>query len=189
VITGISEVLSQQTHVVDPQVAERLSVIASVSRRSVEAMSDIVWAVNPDKDHLKDLAQRMLRFASESFTVRNIEFHFDAPDKEHNVRIAADVRREIFLIFKEGVNNIVRHSRCTSADVAVEIDHRMIIVKVSDNGCGFETTSLTDGQGLTSMRRRAEKLDARFTLTSRPGAGTSIVLEVNLGSHRRDGTV
>jgi signal transduction histidine kinase len=65
----------------------------------------------------------------------------------------------------------------------------MIILKVSDNGCGFDTTSVTNGQGLTSMRKRAEKLGAQFTLTSSPGAGTSIVLEVNLGSHRRDGTM
>ena len=84
-------------------------------------MSDIVWTINPQKDHLSDLTRRMLSFASELFTARDIAFDFRAPGAEHDMRLGAGVRREVFLIFKESVNNLVRHSGCTRADVEFRI--------------------------------------------------------------------
>jgi signal transduction histidine kinase len=163
--------------------ADRLSQIAAVSRRSVDAMSDIVWAVNPKRDRLIDLSQRMRRFASDSFTARDIQFHFDAPSPQHNVKIGAEVRREVFLIFKEGVNNIVKHSRCTAAEVALQIDHGMITLKLSDDGRGFDQSTSDGGQGLSSMRRRAEKLGGELIVISRAGAGTSVIMKAPIGRH------
>jgi signal transduction histidine kinase len=180
-ISGLSDVLHQQTSGVDPEIAERLSVIARVSRRSVDAMSDIVWAVNPKRDSLLDLSHRMRRFASDSFTARDIQFHFDAPSLQQNVKIGAEVRREVFLIFKEGVNNIVRHSGSKTAEVALQIDHGMINLKLSDNGKGFDVTVTDNGQGLVSMRRRAEKIGGELVIISRASAGTTLVVKAPVG--------
>ena len=146
-------------------------------------MSDIVWAVNPRKDRLVDLSQRMRRFASDSFTARDIQFHFDAPSPEQNIKISAEVRREVFLIFKEAVNNIARHSGCKTAEVALNINRRMIILKLSDDGRGFDELGTFYGQGLTSMRMRGEKLGGELAVSSHAGAGTSIILKVPLGRH------
>jgi signal transduction histidine kinase len=161
--------------------AERLSQIAVVSRRSVDAMSDIVWAVNPKKDRLIDLSQRMRRFASDSFTARDIQFHFDAPSAQQNVKLDAQVRREVFLIFKESVNNIVRHSGCKMAEVALRIDRGVITLKLSDDGMGFDEASSDRGHGLASMRGRAERLGGELTVISRAGAGTSLIMKAPLG--------
>jgi ligand-binding sensor domain-containing protein/signal transduction histidine kinase len=180
-IAGLSEVLRQQSHPVDPQMAERLSVIARISRRSVDAMSDIVWAVNPKRDSLLDLSHRMRRFASDSFTARDIEFHFDAPSLQQNVKVGAEVRRELFLIFKEGVNNIVRHSGCKTAEVALQIDHRMINLTLSDNGKGFDGAVTDVGQGLISMRRRAKKLGGELVIISQAGEGTTVIVKAPVG--------
>ncbi|HEY3135071.1 MAG TPA: two-component regulator propeller domain-containing protein [Blastocatellia bacterium] len=182
-IAGLSEMLGQHARATDSHMADRLSQIAAVSRRSVDAMSDIVWAVNPKRDRLIDLSQRMRRFASDSFTARDIQFHFDAPSPQHNVKIGAEVRREVFLIFKEGVNNIVKHSRCTAAEVALQIDHGMITLKLSDDGRGFDQSTSDGGQGLSSMRRRAEKLGGELIVISRAGAGTSVIMKAPIGRH------
>src|SRR5262249_7779122 len=91
--------------------------IARISRESVAAMSDIVWAINPRRDSLRDLVRRMRGFASEVFTSRNIEFHFHAPDPEQDIKLGPDLRRDIYLIFKEAVNNIVRHADCARAEI------------------------------------------------------------------------
>ncbi|HEY6047021.1 MAG TPA: two-component regulator propeller domain-containing protein, partial [Pyrinomonadaceae bacterium] len=77
-IAGLSELLRQQAGQIDSQLAGRLAIIANASRQSVESMGDIVWAVNPKRDNLVDLAHRMRRFASDSLSARNIEFHLDA---------------------------------------------------------------------------------------------------------------
>jgi len=146
----------------------------------VDAMSDIVWAVNPNRDHLSDLTQRMRRFASEVFSARGIRFHFDEPDSARDTRIAAEVRREVFLIFKEGANNIARHSCCTEVEITLQIDRRMIVLKLSDNGNGFDASRTGGGEGMFTMRKRAEKLGGKLTVISTPGIGTTLILNAVL---------
>jgi signal transduction histidine kinase len=179
-IAGLSDVLRQQAPSSDPQVSERLSLIASVSRRSVDAMSDIVWAINPNRDHLGDLTQRMRRFAAETLGSRGIEFRFDSSGIDHNTRVSADLRREVFLIFKEGVNNIARHSHCTFADFTIESEGGMVLLKMGDNGVGFEAPNADWGQGLSSMRERAEKIGAELNLISSPGHGATLIVKAPL---------
>jgi ligand-binding sensor domain-containing protein/signal transduction histidine kinase len=182
-IAGLSEVLRQQARQIDSQIAERLSVIANASRQSVEAMGDIVWAVNPKRDNLVDLAQCMRRFANDSFTARNVEFRFDAPHANQNVKVDAETRREVFLLFKECVNNIARHSECKSVDAFLKIERGWIVLKLSDDGHGFEAASVDHGHGLESMHRRAERLGGRVEVTSVPGSGTIVILKAPLNRH------
>ncbi len=175
-IAGLSEMLRQQARQVDAQIAERLAVIANASRQSVEAMGDIVWAVNPKRDNVIDLAHRMRRFANDSLTARDIEFHLDAPGANHNVKINAEVRREVFLVFKEGINNIARHSGCRIAKASLRIERGQIILELKDDGRGFVAGQADQGHGLESMRRRAEKLGGTIDLDSRAGEGMTLTL-------------
>jgi ligand-binding sensor domain-containing protein/two-component sensor histidine kinase len=179
-IAGLSEVLYQQARRAEPQMTEPLLLITEVSHCSVDAMSDIVWAVNPKKDHLRDLIQRMRRFASDAFTARHIELHFEAPDSAPDIRIGAEVRREVFLIFKEAVNNIVRHSGCTLAEVGFEIERGTIQLRLRDNGKGFDPDGVDGGQGLVSMRQRAEKLGGELVVISQCGQGSMILIKAPL---------
>src|SRR2546430_7612845 len=98
-----------------------LSTIANSSRELIDAMSDIVWAINPQKDHLSDLNQRMRRFAADVLTARNVELDFRAPLQDKDVELGANIRREVFLIFKETVNNMVKHSGLTRAEIEFRI--------------------------------------------------------------------
>ena len=100
----------------------------------------------------------MRRFASDGFTARNIGFEFRAPELDRRVEMGADLRREVFLLFKEAVNNVLRHSTCTRAEIEVNFDGHDVCLRVSDNGKGFDTTSDSDGHGLVSIRQRARNL-------------------------------
>jgi signal transduction histidine kinase len=157
-------------------------VIAGASRDLVDSMSDIVWAINPNKDHLSDLVQRMRRFASDLFTARQIEFSFNAPGDEQALKIGADLRRQVFLIFKEAVNNIARHSACTEAQIELRIENKWLTMKVTDDGPGFEATLINEGQGLVSMRARAEGLGGELQIISDDGKGTTVLLNVPLAA-------
>jgi len=180
-IAGLSEMLRLQMRQVDGQIAERLSVIANASRQSVEAMGDIVWAVNPKRDNVIDLGHRMRRFANDSLTARNIEFHFTAPKPNQNVKINAEVRREVFLVFKEGINNIARHSECKTASGTLKIERGTIVLELSDDGQGFDGANLGHGHGLESMRRRAERLGGKIEFSSQTGKGTTMILTAPIG--------
>jgi ligand-binding sensor domain-containing protein/two-component sensor histidine kinase len=189
-IAILSEVARHQVNL-DSPVREPLAAIAGASRDLVDSMSDIVWAINPNRDQLSDLVQRMRRFASDLFTAREIEFCFSAPDEKRALRLGADVRRQVFLIFKEAVNNIARHSHCTEAQIDLGIESKWLTMKVTDNGPGFEPADINDGQGLVSMRARAEGLGGELQINSNNGSGTTVLLRVPLAARvsSRDGRV
>ena len=164
----------------DSQVAEPLSLIADLSRELVDSMSDIVWAINPERDRMSDLVHRMRRFASDVLAQRDIEFSFNAREPVHDKRLASDKRREVFLVFKECVNNVARHSGCTEAEIDFNIDEGMLDLRVRDNGRGFDPLSDGDVNGLASMRKRAIKMGGTFDVISERGGGTVIRLRAPL---------
>jgi signal transduction histidine kinase/ligand-binding sensor domain-containing protein len=182
-ISILSEVVRQRVDGDDSKVVEPLSMIANASRELVDSMSDIVWAINPQKDHLSDLTQRMRRFASDVFTARNIEFQFHAPDAERDVPLGANVRREVFLIFKESINNMVKHSGCDRANIEFQIEEDQLRLSLSDNGKGFSTSRESHGHGLMSMRERTIGLSGNLEVISQNGAGTTILLHIPLSKH------
>ncbi len=176
----LSEVVRQRVDRDHSEVAEPLKMISSASHEAVSSMSDIVWAINPRKDHLSDLVQRMRRFASDTFAARDIAFRFRVPDAEVDVRLGANIRREVFLIFKESVNNVVKHSDCTQADIEFQMADASLLLKVSDNGRGFSTVKDSDGHGMASMRERAGSIGGQLDVVSKEGAGTTVTLRVQL---------
>jgi ligand-binding sensor domain-containing protein/signal transduction histidine kinase len=179
-IAILSEVARQQADHDHSPVTEPLAAIASASRDLVDSMGDIVWAVNPQHDQLRNLAQRMRRFASDVFTARNIEFRFHVPGEEQYLTLGADVRRQVFLIFKESVNNMLRHSRCTEAEIELRIEGGWLTLRLADNGRGFDPAQVGEGQGLTSMRVRAQRLGGELQVLSNQGEGTSVILKAPL---------
>jgi signal transduction histidine kinase len=162
---------------------EPLSMIASASRELVDSMSDIVWAINPRRDRLSDLVQRMRRFASDIFTARDIQFSFRSLDIASDVKVGADTRRQVFLIFKESVNNAARHSGCTRAEIEFHIEKDWLVLSLRDNGKGFDPGEVIEGHGLMSMRERANELGGALILVSEPGRGTEVTLRVPVGRY------
>jgi signal transduction histidine kinase/ligand-binding sensor domain-containing protein len=157
-----------------------LSSIARISRESVASMSDIVWAINPERDHLLDLVRRMRQHAEEVFTLRDIDLRFSAPDAAQNLRLSVDVRRDLFLIFKEAVNNTARHALCSQVRIDLRVTGSDLALEIADDGVGFDTSAESEGHGLMSMRRRAENLGGALIVDSIKGRGTTIRLEVPL---------
>src|SRR5437773_6658248 len=121
-------------------------------------MSDIVWAIDPERDSLRDLTRKMRQHADEVFTLQDIDLEFNAPETTQDLKLGVDLRRDLLLIFKETVSNAVRHSRCSRVVIDFSADNRRLSLRVADNGRGFIPKAVSDGHGLLSMRRRAEKL-------------------------------
>lgn len=177
-IAILSEVARRKVDLTETHIGHELKNIAAASRELVDSMSDIVWAVNPGKDHLGDLVQRMRRFASDVLTARNITFSFDstliAPERKLN----PDIRRHFFLIFKEALNNMIRHSECSTAEITLGTESSFLVMKISDNGKGFDLPETTHGQGLRNMRKRALEMNGKIKIQSVFGQGTTLILQV-----------
>jgi ligand-binding sensor domain-containing protein/signal transduction histidine kinase len=183
-IALLSEVVRRQVPQDNSQINERLSLIAGVSRESVDSMSDIVWAINPDKDHLGDLTQRIRRVAGDLLAVCEMEFHFQAREADSDIKLDVDTRREIFLIFKESLNNAVRHSGGTAVEIEFKLEHGWLVLSLSDNGHGFDLERAADGNGVKSMKQRAKSIEGELRVITTPGEGTTVLLRVPLDHYR-----
>jgi ligand-binding sensor domain-containing protein len=121
-IALLSGVLRTQLERGEAVAVKTISTMYRVSAESLDSMSDIVWAINPQRDHLVDLSRRMRRFASEILPARDINLSFKGPEDDRDLRLGADLRREVYLIFKEIINNAARHSGCGQVEVELGRD-------------------------------------------------------------------
>jgi signal transduction histidine kinase len=163
---------------------DALAEIAATSRELLQTMSEIVWAIDPSHDRLHDLVQRMRWFAGETLSGRDITLHFSSSEEEREMRLAVEIRRQVFLIFKESVNNIARHAQARYAKVGLKVDQNWLVLEVSDDGCGFEA-GRCGGHGLRNMAERARAMGGSLEVRSRPGCGTLLVLRAPLAHHSR----
>src|SRR5262249_21383145 len=120
-IALLSEVARRRVNGGGATVSEPLERIAEVSRGLVDSITEIVWAIHPHRDKSSDLIQRMRRFAADVFTGSNIEYRVETSGTGKDIRLGADARRHIYLLFKEAINNIVRHSGCVHASIRLEL--------------------------------------------------------------------
>ncbi len=165
-IAILSEVAQQQ--IPAPLAAGTpLDRIAQRSREAIASMSDIVWAINPQKDSLHATVVRMRAFASDVLPARGIALQFEAPDSD--LPMSTDTRRHLYLIFKEAVNNVLRHSGATQARISLRIGGGQLRLQVVDDGRGFDPSGLEAGHGVQNMTQRAQLLRGTLTISSRPG--------------------
>jgi signal transduction histidine kinase len=163
-----------------------LSDIADAARSAVDSMSDIVWAIDPRRDDLNNVVFRVRQFASDLLGAKGIAWEFQAPPDFEKVKLNPEQRRHLFLIFKEAINNSVRHARCQSVYLSLNVVHSRIVGEIRDNGCGFvlspDQTSETDGRGhgLANLRTRAAQLGGDLHIDASPGKGTCVTFSAPL---------
>jgi two-component sensor histidine kinase len=187
-IAILSEVAQRPTDGVESREPPPLSDIAGISRELVDSMSDIVWAINPDHDRVSNLVHRMRRFATDVLGGQRIALAFESSVADDDLKVNADVRRQLYLIFKEGVNNIARHSGASRVEVELDSGKDGIRLRLCDDGEGFDPADPAaeqHGHGLVNMRRRAAAMGGNVDLESAPGRGTSLTVTVRPERERR----
>jgi signal transduction histidine kinase len=94
------------------------------------------------------------------------------------------VERDLLRIFQEALANAVKHAQARTVDVELNYAQDALALRVRDDGRGFDPDSLSPAlsghYGLIGMRERAERIGGHLTLTSRPGEGTELLVEVPL---------
>ncbi len=177
-IAILSEVAHQRS--AGSHAGEPIERIGALSRELLDSIGDIVWAIQPHKDHLSDLKQRMRRFAADVLSARNVEMHWSVSDSGRDLELDTELRRQVYLIFKESINNIARHSQASEARIALRVGDRQLALEVSDNGCGMKNGGHHDGNGLESMKLRAARLGGELQVRSSAGQGTTVLLRAPL---------
>jgi len=177
-ISILSEIASRESGLEKKQ--EILSDIKHNSHDLLDKMGDIVWSIFPTNDSLEDLLIRIRVFASKLFEAKGIEYNIEMDKNLEGVKLSIEYRRHIYLILKEVINNIIKHSKATEAEIKVSFSHRLLRISIEDNGVGFDTQNSKTGNGMTTLQQRAEKIVGDLEIISRTGEGTKFILLVKV---------
>jgi signal transduction histidine kinase len=141
---------------------------------------DILWALSPESDDLYEISKRLRDFGIELFQETPVSFHFEAScETFKDIKLASDYSRNITMIFKEAMNNILKHadSRNTSLQMKL-LDQHKLIISLQDDGKGFDLQSIQKGHGITNMVMRADRINGELKMQSNYNQGTMISLEI-----------
>jgi signal transduction histidine kinase/ligand-binding sensor domain-containing protein len=158
---------------------ERIEKMSTTARQAVTSLDEIVWAVNPRNDTLAHLVDYAGQYATGYLRAAGIRCLLDVPEELPDCEVSSDVRHNLFLVIKEGLQNIVKHSRATEVWLRVTTSPTSLRVVVEDNGRGFEKNADDPwADGLHNMRERVAEIGGECRVESRVGAGTTITIEL-----------
>jgi glucose-6-phosphate-specific signal transduction histidine kinase len=167
--------VSQQAMELQPQQAkEMLKQISAQSKTIQQNMSDIVWSIRPDNEKVGDLITRMREYAAQTLEQLDIDIVIEADDELAAKTLPMQYRKELLLIFKEGINNIAKHAGATRAVVSLKNGHKHLQLTIADNG---KWKGSSTGTGTRSMKERAVSMGG--TLEIFPSAtGTEVITSI-----------
>ncbi|MEO6166382.1 MAG: two-component regulator propeller domain-containing protein [Chitinophagales bacterium] len=179
-ISFFSEAAKQQLDNNNVSASQKvIEKIGENSRNMIETMSDIVWSVNPENDSVEQLTARMQALASDVLSMQDIRLKFYADEKLKKIKLNMEQRKNVFMVFKEALYNIVKYAECTQVEISIRDTGKKILLEIADNGKGFEVKEVKsyNGNGLKNMRFRAKEIDAEISIDSNVVTGTLISLQ------------
>lgn len=150
----------------DPDIAEKIS---STATGIVANMNDIIWSMNRQYDTIDDLIAYTRQQAVEFLQNHSLKYHFNMPDSIPDIHISGEQRRNIYLVIKESLHNIVKHSCASEVDISFQINEGLQAC-IHDNGKGFENRNQHRfGNGLKNMQLRMESIGGSFEIENNNG--------------------
>jgi two-component system sensor histidine kinase UhpB len=142
----------------------------------MENISDIVWSMNPQNDIFSQIVVRMKEFAANVLEPQQIQYYFSVDESFEKVKLSAEKRRDLYLVFKEAVNNMAKYSQATNTSIKLVKSAQYLQLIVKDDGIGFEADTLKKGNGLKNMKSRTERQQGVFEIKSNEN-GTTVTAQ------------
>lgn len=168
---------------INPNEEKQLSNIADKAVETVYKIDDIVWSINPQNDNLEDMIYKIKDITSEFLSNHNMKYQFSIGNIENSRKLNIETKKNIVLVYKEIINNIIKHSGASQVDVIVKYEKNELYLSVSDNGKGFDSTKISEtnnGFGLSNQEKRAKEIGGSIIFTSKINEGTKVDFRLKL---------
>lgn len=160
-----------------PETAQKMvQKIYIDARQILESIDEIIWTINPGNDSLQRIVLRLQEYALPLMESKQIAFNFYVDPALDQLPVSMEVRRNLYLIGKEAINNLIKYSEATRATLRFERQNSQFKVVIEDNGRGFDADQLSSRTGQQSMQQRALAMGGKLTVRSVPGQGTTLEL-------------
>ncbi len=163
------------------EVESHAQQISQTARETTRALDEIVWAVNPSNDTLEGLVNYACKYAQEYLALAGLRYRADVPAQLPPAAIPPEVRHNVFLAFKEAVNNVVKHAQASEVWIRLRLEPGRFTLSIEDNGHGpggLDSKAARTRNGLRNMRRRMEDLNGEFSIGPGSQGGTQVHLAV-----------
>lgn len=167
-----------QRSALDDEARQLIEEIRQNAAHTAETMRDIVWLINPKNDQLEDMILRMRDVAAKLLTGVQYAFTVTGPPPSRIPDLS--IRRNLFLMYKESLNNVAKHSKATHVEISLASSDERLVLSVKDNGVGFDLAHPRTGNGLAGLQRRADAVGGTLDVRSSPGHGTIVTASVPL---------
>ncbi|MBK1825457.1 sensor histidine kinase [Haloferula rosea] len=180
-LTRIS-LLSQSSSVTPSESV--LSQIQSTARHLMRSMDEVVWAIDPEHDSFDDLVNYISSYAQEFLSVANIRCRLEVPIAVPERPLSSQLRHNLFLAFKEALNNVVKYANASEVRITLEAEDDRFSLRVEDDGQGIDPNAPADpsrsnsGSGLNNMTNRMDEIGGTCIVESSPDRGTSVEFSV-----------
>lgn len=152
-----------------------LTKLSANAFETMEKMGDFVWMIKPTDNDGAGLKERMERFVHELCDSREIECRFSG-DAMDGLKLSMKQKKNLYLIFKEAVNNAVKYSNSLVLEVKISTENKNLNMVIEDHGNGFDANKIIKGNGLENMHFRAKELKGKLVISSKPLEGTRLHL-------------
>ena len=162
----------------EPDVTRILGQIEENTSMLYGGTRDILWSLKPSNDNLYEIMQRIHDFGGELFEDTGMRFTVTGiEEKWRKYRLPMDMSRNLIMIFKEALNNILKYSKAQHVTLEMSMRRREVLQLVlRDDGDGFDVKTIRKGNGISNMHVRAERMNGKLYFDTRPGKGTIITL-------------
>jgi signal transduction histidine kinase len=172
--------LAQKNKTKADEVDAHVGNISKIAREVIRDLDAIVWAVNPKNDFVDNFATYIFQYVERFLGITSIRFRLDLPDGLPHSPLTSEIRHNLFLVAKEALNNIVKHSGASEVRVRLRMKNALLTLEIDDNGKGFQTTAQRRGNGLANMENRVCDVGGRLELVSQTGRGTRLHIQIKL---------
>ncbi|MEY2428160.1 MAG: hypothetical protein QOJ40_1045 [Verrucomicrobiota bacterium] len=182
-VAMVTEFVDRETRP-DDGIKPHIQNIARTTREIIQAMDEIVWTINPKNDTLDNLANYIFQYAQEYFQHTGVRCRLDLPARLPDFAISTEQRHNMFMAFKEALNNVLKHASATEVRVGLTVADGQVTILIADNGSGFSTEAArsSSGNGLDNMKQRLERIGGKLVLDTTPAGGTTVRMEADVRS-------
>jgi signal transduction histidine kinase len=173
----LSSIINDDTRV-SSELKKQILNINLAAKTSTDSIRDIIWFINPTSDKLNSLYSRIKE--TTNFMLAGIDYKIKLNEVNNEEKINPELKKNIYLIYKEVLNNINKHSNAKNVNINFQKNDGKLRVFIEDDGKGFDQANIKEGNGLRNIKNRSEQISALLEIVSKPGEGTKIIFEVSI---------
>lgn len=179
-VSLLGELVESDKHL-PAEVEAHARQISQTAQETSRALDEIVWAANPANDTLDGLVTYACKYAQDYLALAGLRYRLEVPGQLPDAAIAPETRHNVFLAFKEAVNNVVKHAQAGLVHVRLRLGPERFTLEIEDDGRGLpDAAGKTTRNGLRNMRKRMEDVRGEFAIGPAVPRGTLVRLTAPL---------